>query len=77
MKVTVELELHEVEEFLSWRKDKSCYDREEQKMAEEMELMAKKILWAVKENPKKPGSYKIDDQDHMDELVEMAAEMFR
>ena len=76
MKVTVELELHELEEFIGWRKDKKTYDRETEKMADEMELMAKKILWAVEENPKKPGHYKVVDQDHLDEVVEMANEVF-
>lgn len=76
MKVTVELDLGELEDFLAWRKDKKSYDREIKKMGDEMELMAKKVLWAVEENPKKPGHYKIADQDHLDELVDMANEMF-
>lgn len=76
MKITIVMEMGEFEDFCAWRKDKKQYDRDIEEVTGAHELMAKKVLWAVEENPKKPGHYKIADQDHLDELVDMANEFF-
>ena len=76
MKIVVEMTSEEFQEFLAWQKDKKEYDRELEKVGKDYELMAKQVLWAVEPDPKKPGKYKIIDQDHMADLFDAATEMF-
>lgn len=76
MKISVEMTAEEFQEFMAWRSDKGMYEREADKEYSRQELLCKKILWAIEEDPKKPGKCKIIDHEHAAELVEMANEFF-
>ena len=76
MKITVEMTSEEFQEFMTWKKDKDIYDREIEQADKDLTLMAKQVIWAVEEDPKKPGKYKIVDQGHMADLFDYAQEMF-
>lgn len=71
MKIVVEMTSEEFTEFMDWRKDKQKYE----KKIPALKSFAKKVDWAVEPDPKKPGKYKIKDQDHMDDLYMMAGDM--
>ena len=76
MKIVVEMTSEEFQEFLAWQGDKAKYEKEVKKSRSHVERMAKQVLWAVEEDPKKPGKFKIVDQDHMADLHEEASEFF-
>ena len=76
MKITVEMTAEEFQKFMEWQSDKTIYERELDKIWDTHEFMAKKVLWAVELDPKKPGKCKVIDHDHACELVELANEVF-
>ena len=68
MTIHVEMEAQEFQEFLQWRGDRNMYQSKNRKMKQELDLVYKKIPYAVQPDPKKEGKYKIIDQEHMDDL---------
>lgn len=74
MDVTVTMTAEEFQRFVDWRKERDYYEKELDKETEKREFMAKKVTWAVEEDPKRPGKVKIVDQEHAAELLEMARE---
>lgn len=76
MKIVVEMTSEEFQEFLAWQGDKAIYEKQERKSRAQVEHMAKQVLWAVEEDPQRPGKFKIVDQDHMADLHEEASEFF-
>ena len=77
MMVTVQMSADEFQEFIAWRKDKESYDRELEKADRQLLLVLKKVSYTVEPDPKKPGKFKIGDQDHAEELLDMTVEMIR
>ena len=77
MMVTVQMSADEFQEFIAWRKDKEGYDRELEKADRQLLLVLKKVSYTVEPDPKKPGKFKIGDQDHAEELLDMTVEMIR
>lgn len=75
MKIVVEMTSEEFQKFLEWKKDKRLYAKEIEQADNELNLMAKQVLWAVEPDPKKNGKYKIVDHDHMADLFDAATEM--
>ena len=76
MKIVVEMTSEEFQEFMAWQGDKAKYEKKERKVNGQIEHMSKQVLWAVEQDPKKPGKFKIVDQDHMADLYEAASEFF-
>lgn len=68
MLVKVEMSEEEMAEFLDFRKNK----RKNNSLKNELINLAKKVLWAIGENA---SGYYIEDQDHADELCNMATEI--
>lgn len=66
MKIHVEMTEEEMNDFLLYRKEKSGRTAAKNRLTE----LAQKILWAVGSDNKE---YVIMDQDHAEDLVEMAA----
>ena len=74
MDVTVNMTAEEFLEFMAWRKDHDHHKTEVATINGRLEYLAKKICWAIAEDPKRPGKVKIIDQDHAEELLEQAKE---
>ena len=74
MKIVVEMSSEEFQEFMRWRSDKDCYEKEQQDADKEIEYICNKILWALEKDEKRPGKVKVIDQDHAAELVDMATD---
>ena len=72
MEVTVNMRAEEFKEFMAWKKDRERYTKEMAAKSSEWEIMAKKVTWAIEEDPKRPGKVKIVDQEHAAELLELA-----
>lgn len=72
MDVTVTMTAEEFQEFMAWKKDQEQYARDMAARSGKWEIMAKKVSWAIEEDPKRPGKVKIVDQEHAAELLEMA-----
>ena len=73
MKITVEMGIKEFEEFLEWKKDRAVYERQLHTARRKKNVLAEKVLMAV-ELDSEEKHYVVYDQDHMDELAEMAME---
>lgn len=72
MDVTVSMTAEEFLEFVEWKKDHTHYKKEIDAQARKTEFFAKKVCWAIEEDPKRPDKVKIIDQEHAAELLEMA-----
>lgn len=72
MDVTVSMTAEEFLEFVEWKKDHTHHKKEIDAQARKTELFAKKVCWAIEEDPKRPDKVKIIDQEHAAELLEMA-----
>lgn len=70
MKIMVEMTSEEFREFLAWQGDKAKYEKEAKKSRSQIERMARQVHYAIEEDPKKPGKFKIVDQDHMADLYD-------
>ena len=55
MEVTVNMRAEEFKEFMAWKKDRERYTKEMAAKSSEWEIMAKKVTWAIEEDPKRPG----------------------
>lgn len=74
MKVTTELEREELTEFLAWLEDREMYKKELRKNGRRLLMLAEKVTFAIEiDNDDK--HYCVADQDHLDELAEMAYEI--
>lgn len=74
MDVTASMTAEEFQEFMAWKKDREQYTKEMAAQSSKWEIMAKKVTWAIEEDPKRPGKVKIVDQEHAAELLELARE---
>lgn len=72
MDVTVTMTAEEFLEFMAWKKDRNHYNAEMAAQSSKWEIMAKKVIWSIEEDPKRPGKVKIVDQEHAAELLELA-----
>lgn len=72
MEVNVKMTTDEFLEFMEWTKDKKRYKEEASRIAKRLEVFCKKVCWALESDKKRTGKAKIADQDHADELLEMA-----
>lgn len=77
MQINVQMSADEFQEFMAWRKDKGSYDKELEEMDRQLLFILKKVSYAVEPDPKKPGKFKIGDQDHAEELLDMTVELIR
>ena len=74
MELTVHMTEEELVEFLEYRKDKEVNQKRIKRLRDDLQMLSRKMGWAVEPDPKKPGKYKIVDQDHMDDLWSMAGD---
>ena len=74
MKIIVEMTDSEFQEFSQWRKDKATYNSELFTLRSRWRAILNKIGFAIKEDLKKPGKYKLD-QEHAAELMDMVIEL--
>lgn len=72
MKCYVEMTEEEYGDFLQWRKDRETFEKALSREEKTLDLMAKKVTWAIEPDPKKEGRCKIVDHDHAAELLDMA-----
>ena len=75
MKIIVEMTAEEFQEFCEYRKDKSMFSARVDHLSGRVQMLANKISYAVAPDPKKPGKYKIVDQEHMDDLYQLTADI--
>lgn len=75
MKIVVEMSSEEFLEFTEWQKDKDRYKHQLASSEARIVRLAKSVDYAVEPDPKKKGKYKIVDQDHMDDLYELAGDI--
>lgn len=75
MVIQIEMKIEEFEEFLDWKKEKKKYARELSEERRRRLRLAEKVLFAVELDYEKEEHYIITDQDHLDELAEMASEI--
>lgn len=68
MKIIVEMTAEEFQEFCEYRKNKSMFSARVDHLSGKVQMLANKIGYAVAPDPKKPGKYKIVDQDHLDDI---------
>ena len=66
MKIHVEMTEEEMNDFLQYRRERTGRTAAKNRLTE----LAQKVLWAIGSNNKE---YVITDQDHAEDLVEMAA----
>lgn len=72
MEVTVNMTAEEFMEFVAWRKERDYYKSRLDKELNKRKMLAQKTCWAIDTDPKKPDKFKIIDQEHAAELLEMA-----
>lgn len=72
MNVTVTMSPEEFTEFLEFQKDKKINVKRISRLEGDIQLMQKKVCWALAPDAKRPGKYKIADHDHADDLWLMA-----
>ena len=68
MTITVCMTPEEFEGFRAYQKDEKIHSAEVEEGKRKLNLFIKKIELAIEPNPKKEGTYKIVDQDQMDDL---------
>uniref|UniRef100_A0AAU8B6R9 Uncharacterized protein n=1 Tax=Dulem virus 34 TaxID=3145752 RepID=A0AAU8B6R9_9CAUD len=61
-------------EFAKWKKAAEHYESKEELSRLQLELMAKKVCWAIERDQKRPGRVKIVDQEHAAELLDLAGD---
>lgn len=71
MMINVQMSAEEFQEFMEYRKDKEQFKSEIKKVAGMPHAFAKILHNAVEQDPKRAGKYKIVDQEHMDDLMDM------
>lgn len=74
MQITVTMTEKEYADFVAWKQDRKYYAGKIDKEIANATWVAKKISWAIIEDPKKKGKAKIIDHDHALELLDMANE---
>lgn len=72
MDVTVNMTAEEFQEFVEWRRDRNNYTATMAEWNRQWEKMAEKAGKALAEDPERPGTMKIIDQESAEELLEMA-----
>ena len=74
MKVTVEMDIGELKAFIAWNEDRDMYKRKQLENGRKLVRLAEKVMFAI-EIGYDDEHYIIADQDHLDELAEMAMEI--
>ena len=77
MKIQVEMTSTEFQEFIQWQEDKETYDRELEEIDRQYIGILRKIGFSVGPDPKKPGKFKITDQEHAEELIDWANDLIK
>lgn len=72
MQVTVSMSPDEFVEYLAYRDDKQKFLREADLARRDKKLFSDRLKEAVAPDPKKPGRYKIVDQEYMEDLFILA-----
>ena len=75
MEITVKMTEEEFLEFTEYQKNRAMYAEKLVNLKKLPETMAKKLGFAVEPDPKKPGKFKIADQEHMGDLWDLAGEI--
>lgn len=68
MTITVSMTPEEFEGFRAYQKDKKVHSSAKEEAERKIKLLINKMEMAIEPNPKKEGTYKIVDQDQMDDL---------
>lgn len=74
MQITVTMTEKEYADFVAWRQERKYYAGKIDKEIAKITMFAKKISWAISEDPKRKDKAKIIDHDHALELLDMANE---
>lgn len=74
MEVTVKMKIDEFQEFLDWKKDRTIYEKDISGARRKGTVLAAKVLLAL-DLSEDETHYIVFDQDHLDELAQMASEM--
>lgn len=75
MGITVKMTVEEFLEFNEYQKDRAVYAGKLVKLKRLPETLAQKLAFAVEPDPKKPGKFKIVDQEHMADLWDLTGEI--
>jgi hypothetical protein len=68
MQVTVTMSAEEFAEFMSYQRDRDMFNRDVASLERNLGLFRDRLKSAVAPDPKKPGKYKIVDQEYLDDL---------
>lgn len=68
MNVTVTMSPEEFVEYLAYREDKQKFSRVAAFATRDLKIFTDRLVSSVSPDPKKPGKYKIVDQEYMDDL---------
>lgn len=72
MQINVTMTEKEYADFVAWKQDRKYYAGKIDKEIAMITMFAKKISWAIIEDPKRKAKAKIIDHDHALELLDMA-----
>lgn len=75
MEITVKMTAEEFLEFNEYQKNRAVYAEKLVKLKRLPETLTQKLVFAVEPDPKKPGKFKIVDQEHMADLWDLAGEI--
>lgn len=75
MEITVKMTVEEFLEFNEYQKNRAVYAEKLVKLKRLPETLAQKLVFAVEPDPKKPGKFKIVDQEHMADLWDLTGEI--
>lgn len=74
MEITVKMTVEDLLEFNEFQKERATYQQRAEKTLGKLEYFARRICWALGEDPKKEGKVKIIDQEFAQELLEQAGD---
>lgn len=71
MQVTVTMSDREFVEFMNYREDLDKFNRKTASLEREVSMFHERLKDAIEPDPKRPGKYKIVDQEYLDDLMIM------
>lgn len=71
MTVTVSMAAEDFSEFMSYLKDKEMFKRDQLALERDLGMIHDRLKSAISPDPKKPGKYKITDQEYLDDVMIM------
>lgn len=74
MIVHVEMKSEEFQEFMEWKEEKGQYAKEVGKIHQKVDAIVDKVFFAIEPDPDDEKQCRVADQDHLNELYEMALE---